>query len=100
VLTERKNALVIQFQTLFSLDGVKLTFTDSAITAIAEKARDLKTGARGLRSIVENILLDVMFEMPLMESLDEVVISDEVVKSSTKPLLIHAERESDAGVAS
>ncbi len=98
VLTEPRNALVKQFQTLFSLDGVKLTFTETAITAIAEKARDLKTGARGLRSIVETLLLDVMFEMPLMESLDEVVISDEVVRNNSKPFLIHAERETEAEV--
>ncbi|MCY4260557.1 MAG: ATP-dependent Clp protease ATP-binding subunit ClpX [Rhodobacteraceae bacterium] len=100
VLTEPKNALVKQFQTLFGLDGVKLTFTESAIKAIAEKARDLKTGARGLRSILENILLDVMFEMPLIESLDEVIVSDEVVKNDAKPLLVHSDLKSDAGAAS
>ena len=101
VLTEPRNALVKQFQALFELDGIKLTFTSGAITAIARQALELKTGARGLRSVVESLLLDVMFEMPLMDSLVEVVVSESAVNDSVELLKIYSSDPTvDAVVAS
>lgn len=94
ILTEPKNALVKQYQTLFSMEDVKLTFTDDALKAIAKKALARKTGARGLRSIMEGILLDSMYDLPSYEGVGEVVINDDVVNDDTgeaTPLLIYAE---------
>ena len=92
VLTEPKNSLIKQFNKLFELDGIKLTFTDEAIRAIATKASELKTGARGLRSIIEEILLDTMFELPLDESVVEIVVNEECVVSDAVPLRFYSER--------
>ncbi|MCV2869672.1 ATP-dependent Clp protease ATP-binding subunit ClpX [Defluviimonas sp. WL0002] len=91
ILTEPKNALVKQYQRLFDIEGVKLTFTSDALTAIAKRAIKRKTGARGLRSIMEDILLDTMFELPGMASVEEVVVNEESVDKGAKPLLIHSE---------
>ncbi len=91
ILTEPKNALVKQYQRLFDLEDVKLTFTVDALTAIAKRAIKRKTGARGLRSIMEDILLDTMFELPGLTSVEEVVVNEEAVDSGAKPLLIHAD---------
>jgi ATP-dependent Clp protease ATP-binding subunit ClpX len=91
ILTEPKNALVKQYQRLFEIEGVKLTFTADAMNAIAKRAIKRKTGARGLRSIMEDILLDTMFELPGMSDVDEVVVNEEAVHSGAKPLLVHAE---------
>jgi ATP-dependent Clp protease ATP-binding subunit ClpX len=91
ILTEPKNALVRQYQKLFDLEGVKLTFTGEALTAIARRAIKRKTGARGLRSIMEDILLDTMFELPGLHGVEEVVVNEEVVNGGAKPLLIYAE---------
>jgi len=89
ILTQPKNALIKQYQRLFEIEDTKLTFTDDALEAIAEKAIERKTGARGLRSILENILLDTMFDLPGMEEVSEVVINDEVITSvEAKPLMI------------
>jgi ATP-dependent Clp protease ATP-binding subunit ClpX len=97
ILTEPKNALVKQYQRLFDLEGVTLTFTDDSLTAIAKRAIKRKTGARGLRSIMEDILLDTMFELPGLTSVHEVVVNEEAVDSGTaKPLLIHAEPKKGA----
>ena len=97
ILTEPKNALVKQYQRLFELEDVKLTFTDDALVAIAKRAIKRKTGARGLRSIMEDILLDTMFELPGLRSVEEVVVNQEAVDSETaKPLLIHAETKKGA----
>ncbi|MDW4547980.1 ATP-dependent Clp protease ATP-binding subunit ClpX [Defluviimonas sp. D31] len=95
ILTEPKNALVKQYQRLFDLEGVKLTFTADALTAIAKRAIKRKTGARGLRSIMEDILLDTMFELPGMTSVSEVVVNEEAVDSGAKPLLIHADSKGE-----
>ncbi len=95
ILTEPKNALVKQYQHLFEMENVKLTFTKDALKAIARKAIERKTGARGLRSIMENILLDTMFDLPSMEGVEEVVISAEVVEGEAKPLLIYADKDKD-----
>ncbi|OSQ48799.1 ATP-dependent Clp protease ATP-binding subunit ClpX [Thalassospira alkalitolerans] len=92
ILTEPKNALIKQYQRLFDMEDVKLSFQPEALKAIAEKAIDRKTGARGLRSIMEGILLDTMFELPTMDSVEEIVINRDVVEGKAKPLLIHAER--------
>ncbi|MDV7269336.1 ATP-dependent Clp protease ATP-binding subunit ClpX [Thioclava sp. A2] len=94
ILTEPKNALVKQYQRLFDIEGVKLSFTDDALKAIAKRAIARKTGARGLRSIMEDILLDTMFELPGMEGVEEVVVNEEAVDASeVKPLLIYAENK-------
>lgn len=92
ILTEPKNALVKQYQRLFEMENCKLTFTDEALHAIASKAIQRKTGARGLRSILEGILLDTMFDLPSFEGVEEVVINVEVVEGRAQPLLIYSER--------
>ena len=94
ILTEPKNALVKQYQRLFELEDTQLTFTDDALQAIAKRAIERKTGARGLRSILEDILLDTMFELPGLETVSEVVVNEEAVSSEAKPLMIHADSES------
>ncbi len=91
ILTEPKNALVKQYQKLFDIEGVKLTFTADALTAIAKRAIKRKTGARGLRSIMEDILLDTMFELPGLDGVEEVVVNEEAVNNGAKPLIVHAE---------
>ena len=96
ILTEPKNALVKQYQRMFEMENVKLTFPNEALSAIAKKAIQRKTGARGLRSILEGILLDTMFELPSMRSVEEVVVSADVVEGRAKPLQIHSERPAGA----
>ena len=93
ILTAPKNALIKQYQRLFEMEGVKLTFPEEALRSIARRAIDRKTGARGLRSIMELILLETMFDLPTMNGVEEVVISKEVVDGDAKPLLIYADRE-------
>ena len=101
ILTQPKNALIKQYQRLFEIEDTKLTFTDDALEAIAEKAIERKTGARGLRSILENILLDTMFDLPGMEEVSEVVINDEVITSvEAKPLMIYADKQKEPASAS
>jgi ATP-dependent Clp protease ATP-binding subunit ClpX len=95
ILTQPKNALVKQYQRLFELEDVTLTFTEDALTAIAKRAIARKTGARGLRSIMEDILLDTMFEMPGADGVEEVVVNEESVTSDVQPLMIYAERKKD-----
>jgi ATP-dependent Clp protease ATP-binding subunit ClpX len=97
ILTEPKNALVKQYQRLFEIEGVALRFTPEALRAIAKRAIVRKTGARGLRSIMEDILLDTMFELPGMRDVSEVVVNDEAVSGAIKPLLIYAEAKAQAG---
>ncbi len=92
ILTEPKNALVKQYQRMFEMENVRLSFPDEALKAIARRAISRKTGARGLRSILESILLDTMFELPSMHSVEEVVVSADVVDGRSKPLQIHSER--------
>ena len=101
ILTQPKNALIKQYQRLFEIEDTKLTFTEDALEAIAEKAIERKTGARGLRSILENTLLDTMFELPGMEEVSEVVINDEVITSTeAKPLMIYADNQKEPASAS
>ncbi|MBI06643.1 MAG: ATP-dependent Clp protease ATP-binding subunit ClpX [Rhodospirillaceae bacterium] len=96
ILAAPKNALVKQYQKLFDMEDVELTFADDALSAIARKAIARKTGARGLRSILEGILLDSMFDLPNYNTVEEVVINREVVEGGALPLLIYAERTEDA----
>lgn len=96
ILTAPKNALVRQYQRLFQMEDVELTFHEDALKAIAEKAIERKTGARGLRSIMEAILLDTMYDLPSLEGVEEVVISEDVVKGKdVRPLYIYAERKKE-----
>jgi len=101
ILKEPKNALVKQYQKLFEMEDVKLTFTEDALRAIAHKGIKRKTGARGLRSIMEGILLETMFELPSLTTVEEVVVNKEVVDNNAKPLMIHnQQRQGDVGSAS
>jgi ATP-dependent Clp protease ATP-binding subunit ClpX len=95
ILTRPKNALVKQYQRLFEMESVNLSFTDKALVSISKKAVERKTGARGLRSIMENILLDTMFDLPAMDGIEEVVINHEVADDQAKPLYIYADRKDD-----
>ncbi len=97
ILTSPRNALVKQYQRLFEMENVKVEFTDDALRAVAQKAIQRKTGARGLRSIMESILLDPMYELPGLESVEEVVINKEVVEGRAEPLYIYSERREDLG---
>jgi ATP-dependent Clp protease ATP-binding subunit ClpX len=97
ILSRPRNALVKQYQRLFEMEGVQLDFSDDALRAIAQKAILRKTGARGLRSIMEAILLDSMYELPGLEGVEEIVINREVAEGRAKPLHIYADRREDTG---
>jgi ATP-dependent Clp protease ATP-binding subunit ClpX len=97
ILTEPKNALVKQYQRLFEMEDVKLTITNDALKAIARKAIERKTGARGLRSIMEGNLLDTMFDLPALKGVEEVVIGPEVIEGSARPLRIYSDRADEKG---
>ena len=96
ILTQPRNALVKQYQTLFQMENVKLTFAEDALKSIAKKALARKTGARGLRSIMEGILLDSMYDLPAYEGVEEVVINAEVVDGNAEPLLVHSKKKKTA----
>ena len=91
ILTEPKNALVKQYKKLFGMDNVNLEITSDGVLEIAKKAIALKTGARGLRTILENLMLDTMYEIPSEANLDKVVIDGDVVKFGVKPKLVKKE---------
>ena len=97
ILTVPKNALMKQYQRLFEMEDVRLTLTQEALKAIARKAIERKTGARGLRSIMEAILLDTMFELPGLKGVEEVVIGPEVVEGGARPLRIYSDRAGEKG---
>ncbi len=98
ILTKPKNALSKQYQRLFDMENVQLTFTDDALRTVARKAIARKTGARGLRSIMEGILLDTMFDLPGLEGVEEIVVNAEVSEGRAKPLYIYAaDRRGDVG---
>jgi ATP-dependent Clp protease ATP-binding subunit ClpX len=100
ILTRPKNALVKQYQRLFEMENVALEFNAEALTAIAEKAISRKTGARGLRSIMEGVLLDPMFELPGQTDVEKVVVNKDVVEGNSKPILVHgAPRETELAKA-
>jgi len=100
ILKEPKNALVKQYAKLFNMEGVQLEIRDDALRAIALKAKERKTGARGLRTIMENMLLDVMYDLPSMQNVSKVVVDDAVVRGEAKPFIVYensdAKRESTA----
>jgi ATP-dependent Clp protease ATP-binding subunit ClpX len=89
ILTQPKNALVKQYSKLFQMEGVQLEIREDALHAIAKKAKERKTGARGLRTILENILLDVMYDLPSMENVSKVAVDEAVVKSQAKPRIVY-----------
>ena len=93
ILKEPKNALTKQYQALFNLEGVELEFRDEALVAIAKKAMVRKTGARGLRSIVEAALLDTMYDLPSLEDVEKVVIDESVIAGQSEPLMIYGKPE-------
>ncbi|MGB0298998.1 MAG: AAA family ATPase, partial [Paracoccaceae bacterium] len=99
ILTQPKNALVKQYQRLFDLEDTQLTFTDEALQAIAKRAIERKTGARGLRSILEEILLDTMFDLPGMENVDEIVVNEEAVTTKAGPLVIYGDAQREPASA-
>ena len=100
ILSEPKNALIKQFKKLFELESVKLTFTEEALKSIANKAIKRKTGARALRSILEKILLNSMFDLPSLRSVEEVVVNEDAVDKDTEPLLIYSESSEEPASAS
>ena len=94
ILMEPKNSLIKQYQELFKLEGVKLTFKDNAVKEIAKKAINKKTGARGLRSILENILLKTMFDLPGDNNIEEVIVDNSSAKGHTQPIVVHSKNKS------
>ena len=99
ILTEPKNALIKQYQKMFGMEGVELEIRDEALNAIATKALHRKTGARGLRSILEHVLLDTMFDLPSMKNVEKVVIDEGSITGDIKPLLIYSDQPRVAGSA-
>ncbi len=95
ILSEPKNALVKQYQKLFSMEDVSLSFTDDALVSIAKKGIERKTGARGLRSILESILLDSMFDLPGLDGVDEVVVDKDVVEGRKDPVRVYVEKQAE-----
>ena len=96
ILTDPKNALVKQYQKLFGMDGVELEIRPSALTAIARKALARKTGARGLRSILEHSLIDTMFDLPTLDGVAKVVIDEHIIEDGGQPLLVYREHKASA----
>ena len=96
ILTEPKNALTKQFAKLFKMEGVELEFRDSALKAIAKRALERRTGARGLRSIIEHSLLDTMFELPSLKNVTKVVVDEGVINEGGQPLVIYSDQASAA----
>lgn len=99
ILMEPKNALTKQYQALFKLEGVELEFRDDALHAIAKKAMERKTGARGLRSIVEGVLLDTMYDLPSADNISKVVVDEHVIKGESAPLMIYNNPEKQAAAS-
>jgi ATP-dependent Clp protease ATP-binding subunit ClpX len=95
ILTEPKNALIKQYQRMFSMDGCELEFRSEALSAVARKAMDRKTGARGLRSILEQVLLDTMYDLPSLDSVSKVVVEEAVITGEAKPLMIYEEEKEE-----
>lgn len=94
ILTEPRNALLKQYKKLFLMEGVELEFDPFAVDAIVQKAMERKTGARALRSIVEDFLLDIMFELPSMENVDKCIITGDTVLNGARPIYMEADRKS------
>ena len=90
ILTEPRNALTKQYRKLFDMEGVEIEFRDEALAAVAKRAMQRKTGARGLRTILENVLLDIMYDLPSLRNVQKVVIDDDVISGESKPYLVYA----------
>jgi ATP-dependent Clp protease ATP-binding subunit ClpX len=88
ILTQPKNALIKQYQKLFEFEDVKLRFTDGALRAVARQALARKSGARGLRSILESVMLDLMYEIPSRDDIEECVINEEAIEQGANPLMV------------
>ncbi|MFA5989248.1 MAG: ATP-dependent Clp protease ATP-binding subunit ClpX [Sphingomonas sp.] len=99
ILTEPKNALVKQYQKLFDMENVQLDFTEDALVTVAKKAIDRKTGARGLRSILEGMLLDTMFDLPGMDGVDQVMVDKDVIEGRKEPVRVYSKKEKAGGAA-
>ena len=99
ILVEPKNALTKQYQALFKLEGAELEFREDALRAIAHKAMERKTGARGLRSIVEGVLLDTMYDLPSVDNVSKVVVDEHVINGETQPIMIYDNPEKQAASA-
>ncbi|MDN5873035.1 MAG: ATP-dependent Clp protease ATP-binding subunit ClpX [Sinobacteraceae bacterium] len=95
ILRDPKNALIKQYQKMFKMEGCELEFREEALLAIAEKSRKRKTGARGLRTILENILLDVMYDLPSMQNVSKVVVDESVAKGDAKPFIVYENAEDE-----
>jgi len=93
ILQEPKNSLTKQYQELFKLDGARLVFKDNALKEIALKAIRKKTGARGLRSILENILLKTMYDLPSQDNIEEVIVDASAVKGQSQPIIVHSKTD-------
>ena len=93
VLTGPKNALVKQYQKMFEFERVKLKFTDGALRAVAKRAFERKTGARGLRSILEESMLDIMFDIPSRDDIEEVIFNEEVFSKGENPLMVYLNKK-------
>ena len=93
IMTEPKNALIKQFKSLFKMDGINLELKKEALDEIAELAVEQKTGARGLRSIIEDLLIDLMYESPEEKNLEKIIINSEAVHKKSKPIMIYSNKE-------
>ena len=98
ITSEPKNALTRPYQKLFEMEGVEIQFREDALRAVADKARERKTGARGLRSILESVLLDSMFSIPSMERVSKVIIDASVIEGESEPLLMYENPENEKGL--
>jgi ATP-dependent Clp protease ATP-binding subunit ClpX len=96
ILTEPKNALVKQYRRLLEMDGVELKFTDEALLAVAQRAKKQRSGARGLRSILERAMLDVMYDIPSVDNIAEAVINDECINEDKSPVLVYSDEKKEA----
>jgi ATP-dependent Clp protease ATP-binding subunit ClpX len=93
ILTDPKNALTKQYRKLFDMEGVDLEFREESLRAVSRKAMQRKTGARGLRTILENVLLDIMYDLPSMRNVQKVVIDEDVIQGESKPYLVYGQDE-------
>ena len=93
ILTEPKNALTKQYRKLFDMEGVDLEFREESLRAVARRAMQRKTGARGLRTILENVLLDIMYDLPAMRNVQKVVVDEDVIRGESKPYLVYGQDE-------
>jgi ATP-dependent Clp protease ATP-binding subunit ClpX len=99
ILTEPKNALTKQYRKLFDMEGAELDFREEALRSVARKAMQRKTGARGLRTILENVLLDTMYDLPSLRNVQKVVVDENVIEGNAKPYIVHRTEEAARLVA-